>query len=964
MKTFLNLISVLFCFATLAFGYIPVDYCQHEILLDETQEYVVQGNRHISKISGKPILLFNLEYDVQPGTPLEMAIQYLDENAELLGIDAKLNTIRHISTRETLSGFRVRFEQIANNFHVYRSTITISINRNNQIVFVTNGYRLLPTDSDFSISISENSAISIAKNHLGITSDCKRENVETIIYPTLLNSRVAQKVELSGFSEFTGSWEILVDAQTGEIFRAEDKNCYSVGNVFNPEPTIEHNTPYGEPGFIDNFDADNDTLTSLIHQVDLGELTQVGNMYELTNSYAKIIDYESPFQGLHHHESDTFLYNRSDDIFEAVNCFYFITYSMQYLNDSLGYDLMPYQYDEGMHYDPRGLGDGQNAYYNPYDGVIVFGNPEEYVDACEGSSVILHELGHAIHDMVTDGYLSQVEGLGEGCADYWDQSDARSHAHLPTDHEMYDWYGTWGLMPIHDRNYLRVTNYFGHYPEDLFGEVHVDGQMWSSTLMSIYDEIGKEACDKLLIEALSMTDRSSGQVVAARAFIQADIDLYNGDHIDVIAQHFINRGYFEGPISVFFNADVRSGDARTVQFFDQTLSYPEEIISWTWDFNGDGETDSELQNPTWDFSEAGVYDITLTVSTSSYESTFTYYSLISVNGGTLVFDGERDTPDYSGEYIYDFLVSAEAENIHYASLLPTTLLGYDNVFLSFGNYYSILRNELWIHLAGTIVDLDYHEVINEFLESGGNIYIEAGPIFMLLEFQDFEIFESTLTNYGISNISYSPNGFPVTNLTGIENSIFDGIEFTTSSQQYNYYVESYFPLQTAQATFSETTRGRVGVANENEYGGKTICFSYALSHLIDQDEPNSRNEVMSRMCEFFDISITTDLNETDDSVPNSFALYGNYPNPFNPETTISFDVPFASSVSIIVYDVLGREVTTLLNEVKKSGSHTVVWNGRTNYSEIASSGVYFLRMQATAKNGASYTNTQKMLLLK
>jgi Outer membrane protein Omp28/Secretion system C-terminal sorting domain len=101
-------------------------------------------------------------------------------------------------------------------------------------------------------------------------------------------------------------------------------------------------------------------------------------------------------------------------------------------------------------------------------------------------------------------------------------------------------------------------------------------------------------------------------------------------------------------------------------------------------------------------------------------------------------------------------------------------------------------------------------------------------------------------------------------------------------------------------------------------------------------------------------------NET----PEEFSLSQNYPNPFNPETTIGFNIPSTSQVSIIVYDVLGREIATLLNDVVKSGSHTVIWNGRNSYSNKVTSGVYFLRMAAKSKDGGSFNSTRKMLLLK
>lgn len=88
--------------------------------------------------------------------------------------------------------------------------------------------------------------------------------------------------------------------------------------------------------------------------------------------------------------------------------------------------------------------------------------------------------------------------------------------------------------------------------------------------------------------------------------------------------------------------------------------------------------------------------------------------------------------------------------------------------------------------------------------------------------------------------------------------------------------------------------------------------------------------------------------------PSTFALYQNYPNPFNPSTTISYQLPAFSHVTLIVYDVLGREVATLVNEYKKMGNYAVEFNA-TNLS----SGVYFYRLQT-----GPYHDTKKLLLLK
>ncbi len=88
--------------------------------------------------------------------------------------------------------------------------------------------------------------------------------------------------------------------------------------------------------------------------------------------------------------------------------------------------------------------------------------------------------------------------------------------------------------------------------------------------------------------------------------------------------------------------------------------------------------------------------------------------------------------------------------------------------------------------------------------------------------------------------------------------------------------------------------------------------------------------------------------------PNSFYLAQNYPNPFNPTTIISYSLPASNHVTIKVFDILGNEVTTLLNEQKEAGTHTIVFNA----SDL-SSGVYFYKIQA-----GNYAETRKLILQK
>jgi len=95
-------------------------------------------------------------------------------------------------------------------------------------------------------------------------------------------------------------------------------------------------------------------------------------------------------------------------------------------------------------------------------------------------------------------------------------------------------------------------------------------------------------------------------------------------------------------------------------------------------------------------------------------------------------------------------------------------------------------------------------------------------------------------------------------------------------------------------------------------------------------------------------------------MPSAFQLYQNYPNPFNPATRIRFEVPNESRVDLIVYDVLGREVTRLLSDVQDQGIHEVLFDAAN-----LASGVYYYRLTATSlKSGDTYVETKKLLIAK
>jgi hypothetical protein len=155
--------------------------------------------------------------------------------------------------------------------------------------------------------------------------------------------------------------------------------------------------------------------------------------------------------------------------------------------------------------------------------------------------------------------------------------------------------------------------------------------------------------------------------------------------------------------------------------------------------------------------------------------------------------------------------------------------------------------------------------------------------------------------------------------------------------------------------------------------------------VIDNSPPASGRVLRADAVKFQLVPATLAVDKSSSGIITDFILSQNFPNPFNPTTTISYQLPVNSHVTLIVFDVLGREVATLVNEQRPAGSYSVQWNARQTTGGRASgfsSGVYLMRMWARPTNGQrldllsgqagnpssisgqSFSETKKILLMK
>ena len=203
---------------------------------------------------------------------------------------------------------------------------------------------------------------------------------------------------------------------------------------------------------------------------------------------------------------------------------------------------------------------------------------------------------------------------------------------------------------------------------------------------------------------------------------------------------------------------------------------------------------------------------------------------------------------------------------------------------------------------------------------------------------------------------YPPNAKPSINLiypVGGENFSPDSIVEVKWNEQLVGFVNIGFSTNGGKywSPVQSGVEARFGV-----YRWKVPQTSSVNCKLIVMSTTNST--VLDTTCAPFSVGIVNSV-ENKQSIPKSYSIEQNYPNPFNPTTVIDYQVLNSELVTIKVYDLLGKEIKTLVNEEKKSGIYSAVWNGKDNIGNEVPSGIYFYVIRA-----GNFEQVKKMVLLR
>jgi hypothetical protein len=307
------------------------------------------------------------------------------------------------------------------------------------------------------------------------------------------------------------------------------------GSVFVPNPVQS----LGDETLTDQKDSDAAVPATAYHTV---RLTNLDGSGFLSGDYATIY---SETGNPAFSPTNTFMYTRHQDEFEQVMAYYWITESQRYIQ-SLGFDGV---HRPAIDNQPQKVRINQLGYDNSFEtdhpiNEIRYGKGG--VDDAEDAEVILHEYGHAIHSAQNFNFDPEENGaISEGFADYWavTVSDVVSQRLGVPEREplpcVADWDSTSYTSDV--PHCLRRVDGNKHYPGDLDGEVHDDGEIWSRALWDIRQALGHTKADTIILQGTNGYTGTTMPELANRTVAAAQ-SLYGTSAANVVHKAFADRG--------------------------------------------------------------------------------------------------------------------------------------------------------------------------------------------------------------------------------------------------------------------------------------------------------------------------------------------------------------------------------------------------------------------------------------
>jgi len=459
------------------------------------------------------------------GDPAQLAREFLSEAAPLMHLPSNLNGLVQGRVRASPGGFHTRFDQVHQGIPVFGAFVTVHLNRQGALRMIKSRFRERVMPSGIVPWLDYTTAIQTTLQGLAVVGPLRAApRADLVIFPADDGDHLAWLVQVPARTPL-GDWLVFVDAYSGRVLLARNilKFATGQGMIFNPNPI----TTSGNTGLRDNDDRDTSELNGQRQSVDMRDLNGSGFLIgPYVNTWPT---FPRAFQ-----PSLSFNYTRADDRFEEVMAYYHIDSTERYIR-SLGFsDVMNRSIGANVHGGFTG-----NAYFSTMTGEVTFGEHSSMgPDFAEDADVIVHEYGHAVQDDIVEwwGLLYDGGAMGEGFADYlaitkFEDIGPRAWRTL-----LGEWAGGGRRVDSGKR-----------YPNDLDGEVHADGEIWSQTLWKIHEKLGRYTANKIIIQSHFYLEPFATFQDGAEALLLADEDLFGGTHKDDLRKILVDQGFLVNP---------------------------------------------------------------------------------------------------------------------------------------------------------------------------------------------------------------------------------------------------------------------------------------------------------------------------------------------------------------------------------------------------------------------------------
>ncbi|HWD83383.1 MAG TPA: M4 family metallopeptidase [Kribbella sp.] len=444
------------------------------------------------------------------------------------------NGLKLIRTKTSLLGKHYWYQQTFKGLPVVNGYYAKHVGKDGSVE-IADGRDAVPANLDVSAKVAPASATQTA--NATVTARAQRDAGpdKSLVRQPAATSGAAQLAVIGGpnarlvwnvTSRSTeGVSRSLVDAKTGSVVESKviSDNIDGRGSVFDPNPVVSEQNEK----LTDLNDKNQDALFLAQKNVILRNLDGSG---KLDGPYVNIKEAKG---GIAQSKTNTFVYQRANDKFEQVMVYYHINQTQEYIHQ-LGFTEVN---NESQDFSVDTYA-GDNSFYDPSTDMITTG--EGGVDDAEDAEVIWHEYGHAIQDDVVPGFgeSEQAGAIGEGFGDYWAVTNSvpvSKGFNLPC---VMDWDAT--SYTTDEPHCLRRTD-GTKTTDDIDGEVHDDGEIWSRALWDIQQSLGRDKADKLILEATFFFDPDTSFAGAAQDTVQAARLMYGKAAAQTVTDAFKAR---------------------------------------------------------------------------------------------------------------------------------------------------------------------------------------------------------------------------------------------------------------------------------------------------------------------------------------------------------------------------------------------------------------------------------------